>query len=82
MRKSIPPGRKKRVLHLARRMVGRKVERLEVVEIVFDVLRRGNLEAHRGENVEHLLHHQGQRMEPPARNARAGKGNVEPRLAE
>ena len=77
-----PAGQEKGVLHLARRMVGRKVERLEVVEVVLDVLGRGDLEAHRGEDVEHPLHHQGQRMEPAARDARAGQGHVEARLAE
>ncbi len=77
-----PAGQEKRVLHLARRMVGRKIERLEVVEIVLDILGRDDLEAHRGENIEHLLHHQGQRMKPAARDARAGKGHVQARLCE
>src|SRR5229473_1759135 len=41
------------VLHLTRGMVGREVERAEVMEVVLDVLRRHDFETHRGEDVEH-----------------------------
>jgi hypothetical protein len=41
------------ILHLARRMVRRKVQRLEVVEVVLDVLGPLDFESHRHEDIEH-----------------------------
>src|SRR5712692_2051561 len=70
------------VLHLARGMVGREVERAEVMEVVLDVLRRYDFETHRGEDVEHPFEALRHRMEPSARDAHAGECDIDARLAE
>ena len=67
------------VLHVARRVVGRHVERLEAVVVVLDLGAVEDLVAHRHEDVLELLAHGGERMPAaPARARRPGQRDVEP----
>src|SRR5260370_26909757 len=68
------------VLHVARGMVGREVERAEVMEVVLDVLRRYDLETHRSEDVEDPYEALRHRMEPSARDAHAGQCDIDARF--
>src|SRR5260370_41518052 len=63
-------------------MVGREVERAEVMEVVLDVLRRYDLETHRGEDVEHPFEALRDRMEPSARDTHAGECDIDARFGE
>ena len=65
------------VLHVARRMMRREVERGEVVEVVLDILGHRDFEAHRLEDGEHLLEDVGDRMDMPARDAHPGQRHVD-----
>ena len=67
----------KRVVHFARRMLVREVERGEVMEIVLDVRAFGDREAHLGEDGDDLVHDLQGRMHAAARTARAGQGEVD-----
>ena len=44
-----------RILHLPRRMVGGRVQGVEVVKLVFDIRSIGNLKAHFAENRDNFL---------------------------
>ena len=65
-----------RVLHVAGRMVGRHVERFEVVIVVFDFGAFENLVAHAREDVLDLLTHLHERMHAPERQPSAGQRHV------
>ncbi len=43
-------------MHLPRRVLGREIQRGEVVEVVLDVRPLGEGEAHLGEDGDHLVH--------------------------
>src|SRR5271163_333018 len=72
----------KRVLHVARRMMRLEVERCEVVKVVLDILGHRHFEAHRFEDLQHLLEDVGNRMDVAARDAHAGQRHVEALLVE
>ena len=55
-------GQVERVLHVARRMLGRHVERVEAVPLVFDLGAVDDGEAHPREDGLHALAHDGQRV--------------------
>ena len=61
-----------RVLHVARGMIRRHVERFEVVVVVFDLRAFEDLVAHAGEDVLDLLAHAHQRVDA-ARAAARGR---------
>ena len=67
-----------RVLHRARRVAGRDVERLEVVPVVLDLGALGDAVAQAHEDVLELALHLGDEVEVPARAAVAAEGEVEP----
>ena len=66
-----------RVLHVARRVLGRHVERLEVVEVVFDFGAFEDLVAHAREDVLDLLTDAHQRMHVTERCESAGQRDVD-----
>jgi hypothetical protein len=73
------------VLHLPRRMLGRDVERLEIVPVVLDVRAFGDREAHVGEDRDDLLGDLRDRVDPSLRPLAGGQGDIgtlagEPRL--
>ena len=65
-----------RVLHVARGMVRRHVERFEVVEVVFDFGAFEDLVAHAGEDVLDLLADAHQRVDAAERQLAAGQRDV------
>src|SRR3984957_889956 len=65
----------KRVVHLARRMAGRKVELGEIEVVAFDVRPLGDGESHLGENDGDFVHHLTDRMDAPGLDA--GQGHRE-----
>ena len=67
----------KGILHGARGVVLRDIERLEVVEIVFDFGAVGHIEAHAVKEFDHALQGQGNRMQAAALLTAAGQSNVE-----
>ena len=69
---------KKRVLHVAGRMVGGKVHLGEHMEVVFHLRTVGQHKAHARENVDNLILHDGQRVACAQfdRVGRAGKVDV------
>ena len=66
-------GHEERVVHVARRMIARNVERLEVVIVVLDLGSLVDREAQLDEDVDDLVEHLRERMEVPAREAHAGQ---------
>jgi hypothetical protein len=66
-----------RVLHVARGMVRRHVQRFEIVEIVLDLRPLEDLVAHAAEDVLDLLPHSHQRMDPANGNLTAGECHVD-----
>ena len=58
-----------RVLHVAARVVGRRIERLEVVPVRLDVATEVHLETHLAEEVDNLFAHVVKRMRAARRNA-------------
>src|SRR5204862_495408 len=66
-----------RVLHVARRMIARDVERLEVVIVGLDLGPLGHREAEAGEDRDDLVVNARQRMERSLRRPAAGKREVE-----
>ncbi len=71
-----------RVLHVARRVVGRHVEGLEVVVVVLHLGPVVDLVAHRHEDVLELLADHGQRVAVPHVGVPARQGGVEAVLAQ
>ena len=71
------PGDEQRVLRVARRMVRRKVERLEVVVVGLDLGAFADGVAHRLEDGDDLVHHAQHRMLDADGALDAGKGDVE-----
>ena len=65
-----------RVLHVAARMVGRRVERLEVVPVRLDVAAEVHLEAHLAEEVDNLFAHVVERVRAAGGNARTGEAHI------
>ena len=65
------------VLHVARRMVGGDVERLEVIVIRLDLGTVDDVEAHRAENVDHIVDDDAQRMQMPYLLLFCGHGDVD-----
>jgi hypothetical protein len=64
------------VLHVARGMIRRHVERFEVVVVVFDLGPFEHLVAHVGEDVLDLLPHLHQRMHAPDRHRARGQRDI------
>ena len=62
---------------LARRMLGREVQRREIVEIVFDVRAIGDGKAHLGKNGGHLVHDLHGRMDAAPAARRRGQGQIQ-----
>ena len=62
--RTVGVGNVEGVLHLARRVVGRHVKRVEVVELVFNVRPFGNFKAHLAEDGNHFLVNFRHRMNP------------------
>ena len=70
-------GEIERVLHVARRMLGRHVERFEVVVVVFDLGAFEHLIAQAREDRLDLLAHDRQRMAMADLRGAAGQGDVD-----
>ena len=66
-----------RVLHVARGMLGRHVQRVEAVPLVFDLRAFDDREAHAREDVFHAVAHERQRMAMAERAAGAGQRDVD-----
>src|SRR6185312_14109133 len=66
-----------RVVHRPRGVIGREVERLEVVEIVLDLRTRGDLEARAAKDLLHAQARQRDWMEPAALLAAARQRDVD-----
>ena len=66
-----------RVLHVARRVVGRHVERFEVVIVVLDLRAFEDLIAEAREDLLHLLAHQAERMAIAEHRRAAGQRDVD-----
>ncbi len=56
------PVDKEGILHIARRMIGREIKRLENMPVIFDLRTLGNREAKTAEYIDNLLAHERQRM--------------------
>ena len=69
-------GQIERVLHVARRMLGRHVERFEVVVVVFDFGPFEHLVAEAREDLLHLFAHQAERMAKAEDRRAAGQRHV------
>ncbi len=67
------------VVHLARRMARREVQRGEIVEVGLDIRPLGDREAHVGEDGGELVHHLADRVDAPARDGalRQRQGDVD-----
>ena len=72
------PAHVEGVLHVARGMVLRDVERLEVVVVELDLGALGHREAHAGEHVHDLVVHPRQGMEAPGDDAAARERQIGP----
>ena len=66
------------VVHLPRRVVGRNVERGEIVEVVFDVGAFGDGEALGGEDGDDFVHHLADRMDSAQRLGAHRQRHVDP----
>ena len=66
-----------RVLHVARGMLGRHVQRVEAVPLVLDLGAFDDGEAHAREDLFHPLAHDGQRMAVAERGGAAGQRDVD-----
>ena len=66
-----------RVLHVARGMLGRHVQRVEAVPLVLDLGTFDDREAHAREDVFHAIAHDGQRMPVAERRAAARQRDVD-----
>ena len=64
------------VVHLAGRMLGRDVQRREVVEIILDVRPLGDGEAHLAEDRDAFLGHLADRVQMPARPRARRQGDI------
>ncbi len=62
---------------LPRRMLGRNVERREIVEIILDMRAFGHGKAEIAENLHHLFPHLGDRMDRAARLGARRQGHVD-----
>ncbi len=71
------PGDEQRVLRVARRMVRRKIQRLEVVVVGLDLRAFANRVAHRLEDGDDLVHHAQHRMFHTDGTLNARQRNVE-----
>ena len=65
------------ILHISRRVILRRVQRREVVVVGLDLGALIDLEAHGSEDVDQLVLHLGDRMEPSLLNADRGLGDVD-----
>ena len=72
-----PVGEIESVVHRPRRMIGRDVQRLEVVEVVLDFRTRGDLEAGAPEERLDAQARLRDRMQPAALPRRAGQGDID-----
>ena len=72
------PAHVERVLHVARRVILRDVERLEVVEVELHLGALGDREAHAREHVDDLVVHLGEGMKSARDDPPAGKRQVGP----
>ena len=81
VRSSSPVLQEEGVLRVARRMVVREVERLEVVVVVLHLGPLGDAVAELGEDLLHLADDQGHRVEAAERRPAAGEGDVDRRGA-
>ena len=63
-------------------MLGRNIERGEIVEVVLDIGAERDREAHRSEDFGDLLDHLGDRMQGALRIRRGGQGDVHPLSGE
>ena len=70
-------GEEDRVLHIARRMIRRKIQRLEIVVVRFDLGTGANGIAHRLEDRDDLVHRADDGMLRAQRTANAGEGDVD-----
>jgi hypothetical protein len=66
------------VVHRARRMIRRHVERREVVEILFDLRAVGDIEADRAKDCFDALDRQGDRMQPAGAHTAPGQRDIDP----
>ena len=73
---------KERVLHRARRVVGRDIERVEVEPFGFSFGTLGDLVAHSDEDLGHPLHQGVQRVAPTPRHSVGGQRDVDSLLDE
>src|SRR5579864_5722141 len=82
VRRSRPPGRKKVSCISRAGWSGGKLSAPKLWKSSLDILRRDDFETHRGEDIEHPFEALRHRMEPSARDAHAGEGDIDARFAE
>ena len=77
LRSPLLSGDEQRVLRIARRMVGRKVQRLKIVVVAFDLRPFGNGITHGDEDRDDLIHRAQHRMPHAQLAMNAGQGYVD-----
>src|SRR3990170_1652747 len=68
---------KKGILHIPGRMVRGHIERFEIVIVIFDIRPPGDLKPHGQKDIDNLIHHKCQRMDPTALPPASRKSDID-----